>query len=559
MKLHHFALIGVLAACGQKAKSPNSATPSEDVAKSAVFSGPFATVLIPEDTLALADEINLYFAQDSAKTLSDSLGVYQFYQATSNRATWVTNPLLDSALIALGDAFSDGLLPTYYDLDSLKRLVDEVKIKSPKDISKLAVIDVLITRALLQFGHDLRYGHVNPKTINPAHNFNVPVYDQPAFAQLIEALKTGSLKQFLNAMRCTHPNYEPMRASLKRYQQFVNDGGWQVLDWGELKKIEPGDTHALMPLLRLRLAAEGFFDTTGAATITEYDKPLQRACASFQLKHGLAADSIIGKATMALLNISAEKKLATIACNMERLRWGVAPFKGTFIWVNAPSYQLQYFKEDSLVWTSEVIIGKQTTQTLAFQSAVTSLVLNPTWTVPYSISSQEILPILKKNQNHLANQNMVLMQRSGEMLDPTTIDFSGFDAQSFPYIIRQQPGDKNALGRIKFLMPNPHYIYIHDTPSKNLFKRSERALSHGCIRLNKPFELATLLLSNQADWHLEAIMTQVKTKETYQIKLDAPVPVYISYLTHYTTQSGEAYFFADVYAQDDRLIHALSL
>ena len=552
-------------ACGQKIDPPVVELIETPVPPQPSRTGPFAKILELSDTVFLSELIAQKLEYSATQqeisiqkiSISNYLEVAQCYALNQNKALWVTGNLADSAINALNNSVLDGFLPEHYNAPFIESMVEKIKAQTEKDLSVLAELDILITSALLRYGADLLYGRVDPKSLNDFYNFEKRQVEKPLYDYLFISSKEADLQSYFGQLRPQNPIYKKTCATLAHYRVLAESGGWKPINWGNIKKLEPGDTNPVVPELRERLVAEGILDTANLAHDSVYDLALQAAFARFQQLHGLRPDSVIGKSTMALLNMSVEKKVTTIICNLERLRWGLGNLQDTYLLVNGAEFRLYYFMKDTLRWSSEVIIGKQSTKTPFFRTELTAIVFNPTWTVPYSIATKEILPKLKKNPGYLATQNMVLLSHGGEKIDPTSVDFSVYNTRNFPYIIRQEPGSNNSLGHVKFNMPNPYSIYLHDTPSRTLFNKEERAFSHGCIRLNKPLELAEMLLKKQGPWHMDTINSIIKTRELINVKLEVPIPVLLTYITHYTDANGNAYFFADVYKRDDELLKAL--
>jgi len=411
---------------------------------------------------------------------------------------------------------------------------------------------------MLKYGKHLLEGKLDPTSLDEFWNFTKRESPQALGKLLATAHDSADLKLFFKAVRPQNHLYLNMRKSLQTYKLHVDSGGWNRVVWTSKKsKLEPGDTNAIVPDLRSRLALEFFLDSANYATDSVYDTTLQGAIAKFQVAHGLYPDSIVGKSTISLLNISAQEKVDAILVNLERLRWSIGNLGGNYILVNAAEYRLWFFQEDTVTWQTEVIIGAPYTATPFFMSELQSVVFNPTWTLPYSIASKEMLPKLRADAGCLAKQNMILMDREGKTIDPSSVDFNKVSRSKFPYIIRQQPGKTNSLGVVKFVMPNTYSIYLHDTPSKALFKREERAFSHGCIRVNKPLTLAEKVLVKNENWYSDSIQSILNTGQTTQIRLDTSIPVLLLYITHYTNVHGQAYFFKDVYGMDKKVADAL--
>jgi murein L,D-transpeptidase YcbB/YkuD len=269
-------------------------------------------------------------------------------------------------------------------------------------------------------------------------------------------------------------------------------------------------------------------------------------------------DGVIGQGTIQALNQKPSDLIATATVNLERLKWLPDTIKDIeLILVNTANFQLDFIQKLDTVLTSKVIVGKSYHSTPQFSALMSYIVFSPTWTVPTSITRNEIVPKIKKDPGYLAKNNMVLLNSSGSKVNPSSIDWGKVSARSFPYTVRQEPGDHNSLGLVKFMFPNRNSVYIHDTPSRTLFAREDRALSHGCIRIQKPFEFAKILLSNQPSWTDERITSAMHQSKELTVNLDRKIPVALIYLTHWADSRGNLYFRNDIYDRDGEIFAAL--
>ncbi len=528
--------------------------------------GMFANVLEPKDTLAVTDFIaqKLDWTETGEQAIIQNVALYDLpavsnaYNSKQNVPLWILSHRADSVFKALEEIEFDGLNPKDYGVAEILKLRETLLANPQKDLSLWADLDILLTNALLKYGAHLLNGKVDPTLLDKSWNFSKRETEKPLFELLISAYEANTLNTFFKALRPQNPLYLNSRKTLKNYTLLQKNGGWQKLVWqGAKTKLEPGDTNVFVFALRNRLAQEGFLDSANYTTDSVYDLPLQAAVAKFQQQHGLYPDTVLGKTTIALLNITVEEKVNAILCNLERMRWAVGNLSGSYILVNAAEYRLWYFEADTLRWQTEVIIGTPYNSTPFFKAELKRVVFNPTWTVPYSIATKEMLPKLRANPHYLASQNMILLSREGKIVNPGSVNFHKQSPKNFQYIIRQQPGKNNALGVVKFDMPNPYSIYMHDTPAKELFKRDERAFSHGCIRVNHPLVLAEMVLSKNKNWNPDTIQPVIESEITTRVSLENNIPVLLLYFTHYTRANGQAYFFKDIYGVDKVLLAAL--
>jgi murein L,D-transpeptidase YcbB/YkuD len=359
--------------------------------------------------------------------------------------------------------------------------------------------------------------------------------------------------------------YRALRATVMRMMEQVRRGGWgETVEPGGLA---PGAVSANVATLRKRLMAMGDLavepDLSGVAAeadIAPYDERLMGAVAAFQQRHGLTADGIAGPATLRALNAPLGKRLAQAMLNLERLRWRQGRLHGRRIEVNQADFRMVVYDDaNAPVHDARVVVGKQERrlQTPEFYDMMSYIVLNPTWTVPRSIIRREFLPEMQKDVTFFEKNNMLLL-RGGRKVDPLTIDWATETRESVSDMtVIQRPGKGNALGNVKFMFPNGYNIYLHDTPSKHLFARDSRAFSHGCVRVERPFALAWLLLSEQTEDPGRMIEDTLAHGKETNVPLDRPIPINLMYLTSWVDEAGILNFREDVYKRDEILARAL--
>jgi L,D-transpeptidase YcbB len=357
------------------------------------------------------------------------------------------------------------------------------------------------------------------------------------FDRLLDSLVHGAMD--LSAVEPLHPQYFRLKEHLKLYNGLVAHA-WDSLTLDGRRKLEPGQQAALVPLLRQRLSLLGDLTSTSETDSTppslEYDSLLVKAVMRFQERHGLLQDGVIGKGVLAALNVSPQARLRTLLVNMERLRWMPEETEPDLLLVNIPEFKLHVYENGEEVLSMEVVVGTEATRTVIFSDTMTYLVFSPTWTIPESITRNEILPAMEKDPNYLQKKNMEIIGGS----------------KSRP-VVRQKPGTGNALGRVKFMFPNSYSIYLHDTPAKSLFAREQRAFSHGCIRVSKPVELAAYLLRNDTSWTPARIKEAMDRKSELNVGLKEPRPVMIGYFTAWVDREGLLHFRPDIYGHDGAL------
>jgi murein L,D-transpeptidase YcbB/YkuD len=364
---------------------------------------------------------------------------------------------------------------------------------------------------------------------------------------------------FLVDLAPKHALYQQLKGALRGYETLA-DAGWPTIPAGE--SLRPGEQNDRVPVLRARLAATGEFagDPTDKSTL--YDPVLVAAVQQFQTKHGLKPDGIVGRGTVAMLNRQGADRMDKIVASMERLRWLPDDLGPDHLMINIAAFSMDVVADGKPVRSMNVVVGETDKQTPLFNSALTYLEFNPTWTVPPSIAAKEYLPKLRNNPSYLSSRNYKLFSGwsgSAREMSGDYVDWESVGPGAMRNLrIRQEPGPGNALGKVKFMMANNWSVYLHDTPSKSYFQRANRALSHGCVRLADPIWLADYLLAKSPDWTPERRERVMGSwTPTTRINLPSPMPLYIVYQTAWIDSSGEVAFRDDIYGIDAKVIAAL--
>jgi L,D-transpeptidase YcbB len=342
--------------------------------------------------------------------------------------------------------------------------------------------------------------------------------------------------------------YKSLIIELRKYKNIEKNGGLPSINPSK-KDLKLGDTDSSSYNLKRYLALTG--DLTTNDTSDSFDKNLELALKSFQKRHGLAESGHLNKNTLAELNTPTSQRIRQIMINLERLRWLPQEIEPNFILVNIPEFKLHVFENNKAISESNVVVGKQANKTIVFKGELSTIVLNPYWGIPQSIAVKEILPKLKRSTSYLSRNNIEVFSNN-KVINPNTISWGKYNKE-LPFYFRQKPGINNALGKIKFLFPNNYSIYLHDTPSKGLFGETNRAFSHGCIRVQNPKELATYILRNDPKWTLQNIESVLKIDTEKHIAVKPTLPVYILYLTAWVDYSGQLNFRKDLYNFDKKL------
>jgi murein L,D-transpeptidase YcbB/YkuD len=342
------------------------------------------------------------------------------------------------------------------------------------------------------------------------------------------------------------PELVRLQGALQQYQHIADNGGWPVVPTGPT--IEPGSRDLRVPTLAARLQKTCDL-ISPRDTWTVYDDELQAAVIRFQARHGLEPDALVGKATLRALNVPAARRVEQLATNLERARQIYNGERSDFILVNVPAFEARLIRGGKTAWSTRVVVGEPDAETPAFEASLQQIVLNPTWTVPRSIASEELLPEIKANRAFLSRGGYELYGADGNPVDPATVNWAALHRNNFPYTLVQRAGPNNELGQVKFPIPNEYGVCMHDTPKKPLFSHYFRAYSHGCIRVDRPLEMAERLLEVEG-WTRADIDAQLASGQTRSIRLTEPLPVVVTYLTAKVDQNGTVFFYRDVYGRD---------
>jgi L,D-transpeptidase YcbB len=417
-----------------------------------------------------------------------------------------------------------------------------------------AKLDILATDALARLVFHLRFGKVDPVQLESSWNFSRTLDGISPVVALSSLINAERLGDALDGLVADSDYYRGLKAALAAYRELAARGGWPRVAEGET--LRPGMESPRVVALRARLAVTGDHPTGEPDAAPEvFDATLEAAVRRFQHRHGLDIDGIVGRNSLAALNVSAAARVDQLRVNMERARWVFNDLEERFLLVNIARFRVILIERGQVTWSTRAVVGRPYRQTPVFKARMTYLEFNPTWTVPPTILRQDLLPELRDDPDALQRKNMVVLDFQGRPVDPAGIDWATIPARGFPYMIRQEPGPDNSLGLVKFMYPNPHHVYMHDTPARALFGRAERAFSSGCIRLEKPFELVRILLAG-SEWDDAAVAGVLASRRTRVVNLPRPITVLTLYGTA-APEGDEIHFAADIYHRDARLLAAL--
>ena len=498
-------------------------------------------------------ESNEFFQIDLEYIFSKNV-LPEMYRTGNFNLHWYDNKNRLDGLTCLEMSWADGLEPNDYHLDKLQSLREDILSNTFLDYKEIAEFDILLTDGLLLYAYHLIKGKINPYTLDINWNFSSRDIPQKPTKLFLDALENKSIAETIYGLRPQYHIYNQYIDQIIRYQKIKENGGWpEVLI---SKVIKPGELSRSVNSIRKRLEITEDIEHKDAFNDSLYDDDLVEGIKKFQNRHGLNPDGVIGKNTVDMLNISIDKKIEEIKINMERARWVLNDISNDMILVNIANFKLFYFRDSLRVHETKVMVGTYYNQTPIFKSKMKYLVFNPTWTVPYSIATKETLPKLKKDQNYLAERNMSLINKNGKIISQSSIDWSQVTESNFPFTIRQEPGPGNALGQVKFIFPNEYSVYLHDTPSKYLFAKEERAFSHGCIRVENPLVLAQILL-NDEKWDRARIKEVLAEKKEKIVHLKNPLDVLLLYWTSGFLENGDIFFIKDVYNRNPKILEGL--
>jgi murein L,D-transpeptidase YcbB/YkuD len=475
-----------------------------------------------------------------------------FYAARDHAPVWTRGARVDELLALLATAESHGLDSEDYYLSALRGLRD--RVARSDDPALAASLDLLLTESLIRFGYHQRFGKVNPQRMEPAWNFTRQFRPgQDPLGTLAAAVEAPSLAGFLGQWLARAPLYRTLQDRLGEYRALAAAGGWPALPDGPV--LRPGAADPRLPALRDRLAISGDLPRDVPAGDT-YDEPLAAGVRRFQARHNLNPDGVVGRRTLEALNVPVGDRVNQLRMTLERARWVLEDTAGEVIVVNVAGYEVFAARNGSPFWRRRAVVGTQARETPIFKGSMTYLDLNPTWTVPPTILREDLLPKVRRDPGYLASQDISVLDRSGRPVDPRSVNWQALGSRP-PYTFRQGPGPRNALGRIKFMFPNPHSIFLHDTPSRGLFEQEERNFSSGCIRVEDPLSLAEIVLADPARWNRASLEAAIATGKTQTLRLPRPWPVLILYWTAELDAEGQVRFLPDRYRRDPALLRAL--
>ncbi|MEX3772419.1 murein L,D-transpeptidase [Pseudomonas sp. MYb118] len=477
--------------------------------------------------------------------------VMDFYTHRAYRAAWTQDSDIDQLIASLNATDTDGLNPADFHIDELVRSRANLQV-APATPEQLAAFDLATTHTFITALLQLRRGKVDPSRLDIHWNFDVDGVDpRDDLSPFFAALDSHDVAKAFALAPPQEAVYGGLRQALAQLRDVRDRGGWPkvVVD----HSLKPGMDEPAVAQLRARMVAAGFLDPH-LIHGTRYDGAVTAAVKKYQDEQYLGADGMAGANTLAALNVPVEARIDQVRVNMERARWLLYKLQGTFVIVDIAGYKVAMYRDGQPIWRSRVQVGKAARNTPIFQAQISYITFNPTWTVPPTILKEDVLPKIQSNPGYLAANRMRVIDREGNEVDPSTVDWSNPRGLS----LRQDAGKDSSLGQVVIRFPNDYAIYLHDTPHRELFARTVRATSSGCIRVENPLQLVELLFNDPVKWDSAGIQKQLANGRTENIRLPVKVPVLLAYWTVDLGGDGRVSFKPDVYGYDAPVLRALN-
>ncbi|GJM16752.1 MAG: murein L,D-transpeptidase [Thermodesulfobacteriota bacterium] len=538
--------------------------------------------------------------QIQTKSIKANKSLPKLYERNNYSLFWIKTdgptPQAMKMVEVIRNSGDEALNPEDYNLEeiesTLSRMQNDNETKRPYDEEDLAELELLLSNAFLTYGHDLHYGRVNAEQIN----LDLLSGERPVNISqlLIDATTTNDVESTLNALMPKYPMYGKLKISLKEYREIAANGGWQRVPYGD--KFKKGARGNRVLALRERLKVTGELESSSPDSEV-FDETLDIAVKKYQERNGLYVDGVVGKSTMEALNVPVQERISQIELTMERWRLLPQYLGNKYILVNIANYNLYGVENNNESITMRIVVGKPEWNTPMFSEEMTHIVMNPYWNIPPSIFKDDIAPRIRQDSGYLSKRGIDAVglsapkkivveeveeneivevaenveatseaeneERGEQQLSEVEIQNKKAQEQyiskilSGKYRLRQNPGPGNPLGQIKFLFPNKHSVYLHDTPNRGFFKRAQRNFSHGCIRVEKPVDLAEFVLASNGDWDESRIKSNINSRRTKTVHLNQTIPVYILYFTSWVDNQGNVNFHKDIYGLDQTLLNAL--
>jgi murein L,D-transpeptidase YcbB/YkuD len=484
------------------------------------------------------------FQQAVAQTASGTESVAEFYRGRAFAPIWMgegAEHRRAAFLWALDQARDHGLPTARYEPNAIRAAFAAAVTPEAK-----GRLEVEMTLRFLRYAQDVSSGILDPRAVDPTIKVDVPRRD---WLEQITAFTEGDPYAVVRSLWPTAPAYTRLLREKLRLEEMARSGGWGAAV--PPTRMEAGATGPAVVALRDRMIRMGYLRRSAVAV---YDDALEAAVRRFQVDHGLSPDGIAGGETVEAMNVSLRDRMNQILIGLERQRWMNKPLEDRHILVKLAEQHAYVVDDGKVTFDTVVVVGADTPdrRTPEFSDTMTHMVINPYWHVPRSIAVGEYLPALRRG----GARHLEVYSRSGRV-NPGAVNFSRYTAANFPYSLKQPPGPRNALGLVKFMFPNVYNIYLHDTPAKNLFSRDVRTFSHGCVRVERPFELAYHLLAPQEADPEGTFQKILGTGRERRVDLVDPIGVHIVYWSAWVTPTGRANYRGDPYGRDGKVLDAL--
>ena len=510
-----------------------------------------------EITKLLKDEL---ISKDTADILiieNDSLfatrSILEFYSKNKYKVAFTDRGVLtkqgDTLIDMLKNVADYGLLSNDYHYLKIESLIRTAKDSASNkfDVVKLLHVDLLLTDAFFTLAVHVNKGRLNADSLTS--EWKIEKMDTNIVNILNAVLLKNTLRSAIDSLEPTNKYYQRLKFALKTFMYEYKDTDWDSI------ATRDSDSATFMERVKGRLIkSHDYFDEfTGSDSIK-----LVKSIKNFQCKHNLTEDGKVGKLTFKALQRTKQDYIDQIMLNMERWRWSRVPTEKQYVWVNIPKYEMKVMEEDTLVMKSRVIVGAHDHQTPLLKSTIRYFLIYPYWTVPFSISTKEILPILKRDTSYLRRKRFEVLDRNNEVVDPDSINWKKYSKTYFPWKLRQAIGEDNSLGILKFNFENKYGVYMHDTDSRRLFNREMRSLSHGCCRLERFMDFAQFLIRDDSvKYPVDSLLSDISKQQQKYVYLKKPIPIYINYFTVEADEHNELHYFIDVYKRDEKMLRSL--
>jgi L,D-transpeptidase YcbB len=480
-----------------------------------------------------------------------------FYEANNYKKVWLEqkgpNKQYKAFVNEVMESYRYGINPEDYRIPELEKEVEALYENKKRTEVQMSELDIRITASFFHFTTHLLEGRIR-RAGAPDFIWKKGIPKEDDVSLLLSMNSANDLRREIDKLHPKDPQYEKLRKAFKEYKDLAQADNFPKI--AIRKPIKPADSHQVIPVIRKKLKLTDLESDREPEDSLTYDEKLVDAVKQFQKRHGLTSDGIIDQETVKNLNVSLQQKTEVIALNLERLRWRPhLDLQNEQLIVNIPEYMLRVYNNKNVKMEMKVILGSDFNATPIFYDTLKYIVFSPTWNVPKSILEEEFLPNLKNNPAYYSTDFKFF--KNGVEVDPEEEDWNDEELDVRSYQVVQNPGNLNALGHVKFVMPNNFNIYLHDTPADRLFRREDRALSHGCIRLEKPVDLATYLLEDQQNWNKDKVTEAMSEGEPKTIRLKKPFPVNIVYRTAWVDDDGLVNFREDIYGHDARQLAQL--